>query len=438
MHVSKRVRDCWCGNTSLEPFSHDYGLCRACGTVVSLAELADEAYLVQNDETDFYGKQYWLNHQADQLGLPQIQERARLDLPERCLYWLRHLLRYRLPPAKVLELGCAHGGFVALMRWAGFDATGLEMSPWVADLARRTFQVPMRVGPIEQQDFIPGSYDVVVAHDVMEHLPDPLTTLRQAIKLLKPAGILMIQMPEYPDGKSFAELSANNNRFLLHLHKEEHLYLYSRRAAQECLKRLGMTTFRFEKPIFDYDMYFVAGRQRLVMNDLPTIQDCLLSNPTARLVLSTLELAEREEKTRVTYEVDRVQCQADIKELHRALEERLDMIKKLNGLLGQAQQKLAIHEADLAARQQSMDQLTRRLAAAEAIGQSRLQTIAEMQHNIRAQQKALAFLRKVLEPQPLWLRLPKKLVKMVVPFGVRHALRMRLKRPPSDQVTPAA
>jgi hypothetical protein len=84
---------------------------------------------VVDDAHDFYGKNYWFTHQEGDLGLPNIITRARIDLPERCLYWLRTLLKYKLPPAKVLELGSAHGGFVALLQWAGFEAMGSEVSP---------------------------------------------------------------------------------------------------------------------------------------------------------------------------------------------------------------------------------------------------------------------------------------------------------------------
>ncbi|NEO94351.1 MAG: class I SAM-dependent methyltransferase, partial [Moorea sp. SIO3G5] len=120
---------CWCGNTELTEFSPDYFVCYQCGTLVSKTGLRTEQIRVQDDNHDFYGKEYWLSHQTEHYGFPDIRQRARQDLPERCLHWLRTLMAYKLPPAKVLELGCAHGGFVAMMGWAGFEAMGLELSP---------------------------------------------------------------------------------------------------------------------------------------------------------------------------------------------------------------------------------------------------------------------------------------------------------------------
>jgi hypothetical protein len=59
-----------------------------------------------------------------------------------------------VPPAagSVARVGCAHDGFIALMRWAGFDATGLELSPWLVEYAKLAFGVPMLTGTIEKQN----------------------------------------------------------------------------------------------------------------------------------------------------------------------------------------------------------------------------------------------------------------------------------------------
>jgi len=161
----------------LPAFSPEYALCASCGTLVSRVGLTAEEIVVHDDPQAFYGKDYWLGHQVKDLGNPDIFQRARADMPERCLYWLRTLLRYQLPPGRVLEIGCAHGGFVALLRAIRFDGIGLEMSPWVVEFARRTFGIPMLQGPIEEQQLAEQSFDAIVLNDVVEHLVDPVASL---------------------------------------------------------------------------------------------------------------------------------------------------------------------------------------------------------------------------------------------------------------------
>lgn len=207
------MQKCWCGSVEFATFSPQYGQCKACGTLVSLDSLAPEELIVEDDETDFYGKQYWLNHQDQDLGFPDIYNRARHDLTERNLHWLKTLLKYCLPPANVLELGCAHGSFVGLMKQAGYNASGLEMSHWVVDFGRQTFDVPIHIGPIEQTEIEPGSLDVIALMDVLEHLPDPVSTLNYCSKLLKPNGFFLIQTPQFKSNMDYSNLLEEDSPF---------------------------------------------------------------------------------------------------------------------------------------------------------------------------------------------------------------------------------
>src|SRR4051812_15425857 len=201
------ARPCWCGNNNLEAFSPAYEVCRECGTLVSQYDQGGDVSRVRDDESDLYGREYWFSHMERDLGFVNIHERARTDLPERCAHWLRTLLKYKLPPARTLELGAAHGGFVALLKLAGFDAAGLELSPWIADFARKTFGVPMLQGPIEKQSVAPGSLDGLVMMDVIEHLPDPVGTLSSCARLLKADGVFLVQTPGPPQDVSFERMN---------------------------------------------------------------------------------------------------------------------------------------------------------------------------------------------------------------------------------------
>src|SRR4051794_28008156 len=97
-------RVCWCGSRDLPSYSPEYRECRACGTLVSSGGLTPQEIVVVDDDHDFYGKTYWLGHQTAELGLPDIVRRARADLPERCMHWLRALLRCKHPPARILDV----------------------------------------------------------------------------------------------------------------------------------------------------------------------------------------------------------------------------------------------------------------------------------------------------------------------------------------------
>ena len=266
-----------------------------CGTLASLEGIDPEQLQVRDDETDFYGKQYWLNHQNIDLGFPDIYHRARNDLTERNLHWLKTLLKYRLPPAKVLELGCSHGSFVALLRQAGYDASGVEMSPWVVEFGQKTFGVPISVGPIEAINIAPASLDVIALMDVLEHLPDPVATMAHCLALLKPDGLLLIQTPQFKEGTNYTALVETKGAFLDQLKADEHLYLFSACSVTRLFQRLGAEYIQFEPAIFDqYDMFFAVSRAPLVSQTFAQMEAAILATPNGRLALALLDLRERE------------------------------------------------------------------------------------------------------------------------------------------------
>lgn len=288
------ARACWCGDYRQFAWSPAYNVCRVCGTLVSRVSLAADPTRVARDEGELYSKDYWLRRQQEKYGLPPIQQRARQDLPERCVHWLRDVLAHRPPgpDVRVLELGCAHGGFVALLGWAGYGAAGVEMSPWVVDFARSTFGADVVAGPLERHCPWPeGSFDVIVMNDVIEHLPDPVGTLATAVRLLKPDGLVLVQTPEYKEHLSWADLERAGDVATRPMagKEEEHLFLYSHRSTRLLWERLGLGHVRFLPALFPYDMAYVASRAPVAPRPREEIAAALARTPSGRLVQALLD-----------------------------------------------------------------------------------------------------------------------------------------------------
>ncbi len=288
-------KTCWCGNSRLRGFNEEYSECLSCGTLVALNPLSGDQLTVSNDDTDFYGKKYWLEHQKEDFGFPDIYTRSRTDLTERNLHWLKTLMKYSLPPSSVLELGCAHGSFVALMNLAGFSASGVEMSPWVAQFGYKTFDITVHAGVVESLDIPVGSLDVIALMDVLEHLPDPEATMRHCIKLLKPDGFLLIQTPQFREGMLYEDMVQSKSIFLQQLKSDEHLFLFSEPSVRELFLRLGFEHLQFEPAIFaQYDMFFVASRIPLQVRVPEQIDAALMVTPNGRFAQALLDIRERE------------------------------------------------------------------------------------------------------------------------------------------------
>lgn len=114
---------------------------------------------------------------------------------------LRIMRRVRKPPLKkvgtVLDIGCSSGDYLAYLRSLGWEVYGVELDEGAARYAREHFGIDVRAGSAEHtlNEFPDRSFDVVTMWHVLEHLFDPSLVLAEVHRILRPGGILMLEMP---------------------------------------------------------------------------------------------------------------------------------------------------------------------------------------------------------------------------------------------------
>lgn len=96
----------------------------------------------------------------------------------------------------LLDVGCGVGVFLKHARDAGWEVTGTEGSPLLADFASRyTGCRVYSCTDLRQAKIEPGTFDVISFLHVLEHVSDPLDTLKAATLLLRPGGLIVGQVP---------------------------------------------------------------------------------------------------------------------------------------------------------------------------------------------------------------------------------------------------
>ena len=96
-------------------------------------------------------------------------------------------------PRRILDLGCGPGACdLKAMKSIGSSAlVGIDMS---SDLSNKDGDIHFVRSDIDDCDlpFLAESFDIVLLHNVIEHLHDPLRVLREAHRVLAPGGALSI------------------------------------------------------------------------------------------------------------------------------------------------------------------------------------------------------------------------------------------------------
>jgi len=103
-----------------------------------------------------------------------------------------------LAGAKVLDVGCGGGLLTEAMAHRQAQATGIDLSEQLIDVARlhlleSGIQADYRVIAVETlAEAEPGQYDAITCMEMLEHVPDPHAILQSCHQLLKPGGRLML------------------------------------------------------------------------------------------------------------------------------------------------------------------------------------------------------------------------------------------------------
>ena len=109
------------------------------------------------------------------------------------------------PDAKILDIGSGVGGFVVACRQCGLRAFGVEPDrigqgsqlTSVQIARRRLDDTAFVVGVGEQLPFPDNAFDLVVLDQVIEHVMDQAAVLREALRVVKPGGLIYIACPNY-------------------------------------------------------------------------------------------------------------------------------------------------------------------------------------------------------------------------------------------------
>ena len=187
---------------------------------------------------------------ADRMGVWLSQRAIRRNLPRR-------------NNLEVLELGCGYHAtqLIALdqmlKRGIGVD---FHIAPELQTLERFTFHE----GAIEESlpKLESEMVDVVLIISVLEHLPEPQVVLQSAWRLLRPSGLLLVNVPTWL-GKRFLEFSAFRLGLSPKVEMDDHKMYYGKRDLWPILVRAGFKPSQIQLTYHKFGLnLFAVARKR--------------------------------------------------------------------------------------------------------------------------------------------------------------------------------
>jgi 2-polyprenyl-3-methyl-5-hydroxy-6-metoxy-1,4-benzoquinol methylase len=200
--------------------------CAACD-VVYVSPTFDEAHY-----REVYASPEYQEIVRD-LGINSHDYRVQRFGAERVALMARHLDVQR---PRYLDVGCSTGFVVEAARDAGWRAIGIDLNPSAIEFGRSR-GLDLRTAALEDEAFEEGSFDAVSLFDVLEHLHDPVRTLRASVRLLRPGGIVFLYVPNYDSASRL--LMGKDAHFIWPTH---HLNYYTPATIGDLMARQGLDT----------------------------------------------------------------------------------------------------------------------------------------------------------------------------------------------------
>ncbi len=254
-----------------------YVCCTRCGLIFlnpqpTLAELT-RAYPDEYDsyEAALQPKTGWLNALVRQYGIEK-----------RC----KAVLRYK-HTGHLLDVGCASGSFLlGMQRHPGWQVEGVDISAYAANLARK-IGLKVTNSTLEAATFPEHTFDVVTLWDVLEHLQDPVASLAEIKRILKPNGLLVLRVP---NGNSWGMRIFGSN--WAGVDAPRHLYIFTPLTIRRSLESQGFEILDMHCRIGSYSFFILSVRFWFTARQRSATwrkaMDRILGNPITRLITAPI------------------------------------------------------------------------------------------------------------------------------------------------------
>src|SRR5271165_5021252 len=167
-----------------------------------------------------------------------LKERLQVNDYDRTRALLNRLYPQR---GRLLEVGSSLGYLLDVFKKDGWDVMGVEPFYQACRHSREELGLEVKNAILETAGLPDASFDVVLLNHVIEHIDDPLRTLRLVNRILKPAGHFVIETPRY-DTLMFKLLGRRERSLAC----SGHIYFFTTQTLKNLYEAAGFKTVRLD------------------------------------------------------------------------------------------------------------------------------------------------------------------------------------------------
>jgi len=154
----------------------------------------------------------------------------------------RRLIQSHPSGGRLLDVGCAYGHFLEVMRSVGWQVEGIEICEQAAAACQRK-ELAVQTATLATAHLPLVHYDVVTMFYVLEHVTDPMGGLRKIYASLKHGGLCLVRVPHTtPIVKFLARLGRRTALY----DPPYHLFDYPPSVLTRMLRETGFENIRIE------------------------------------------------------------------------------------------------------------------------------------------------------------------------------------------------
>ena len=179
------------------------------------------------------------------------------------------LASYLPNQGKLLDIGASRGVFLQQAALQGWSPFGLEAGLDTIEFAKNHFGIDIQHGTLETTPLPDAFYDCVHLSHVLEHLHDPIGSIRQLSQTLRTGGVLIVEVPfEFGDLFDWVREIVLRRPRTVNEVQSSHLYFFTLKSLCRLLRQSGFEVLYAATPrrnqSFDSTLPMGIGIKRAV------------------------------------------------------------------------------------------------------------------------------------------------------------------------------